>query len=144
MPTRRSSTAQTCRVRAYAWVLCAAVVLSALLVACGSGDQPLDQVDPAAVTANPTYEQVFAIIDRECVPCHQGGDSAELAGSAATGRIGDDTDLSTCASIVGERESIWDTIADNTMPPGALPRLNSEKRLIIRRWIDNGAPAPCN
>ena len=145
MPTPGSTAAQKCRARVYVWLLCMITATAMILAACASGDRPLDEIDPASVTANPTYDQVFAIIDRECVSCHQEGDGEASDATAATAALlEDDTNLSDCVSIVAQRENIWDTIDNNTMPPGALPRLSSEERLIIRRWIDNGAPAPCN
>ena len=137
------------RILAIAWVPLLLVVASCQ----GSGDLPLDQIDAGAVSANPTFDQVNAIMQRACATCHGGegeggGDypegaaqvtssSAALGGSAEPG-------LRTCLEIVEQRESIWETAVANTMPPGALPRLTSEEKLIIRRWIDNGAPAPCN
>jgi mono/diheme cytochrome c family protein len=131
------------------WTPCLAVLVLAAMTACGSGDLPLDDVDPDSVPAHPTYEQVFAILDRECVPCHQSGESGEedsaLAKFPGPALADDDApDLNDCTSIVAQRDGIWDTIAANTMPPGAWPRLSSEERLTIRRWIDDGAPAPCN
>jgi uncharacterized membrane protein len=111
-------------------ILC--LLFLVLLASCqGSGDLPLDQADPDAVPANPTFDQVNAIVQRACTPCHQGGGEA-------------DAPIESCTDIVAQRESIWETAVDNTMPPGALPRLTSEEKLTIRRWIDNGAPAPCN
>ncbi len=117
-----------------------------LLVSCqGSGDLPLDQVDPAAVPAEPTFDQVNAIVQRACTPCHKSG-SGEGDAPVSDGRTLSEEGiaLETCAEIVAGRESILDTAVANTMPPGALPRLTSEEKLIISRWIDNGAPAPCN
>lgn len=95
----------------------------------GSGDLPLDQVDPTAVPANPTYDEVYAILHRECASCHSDGDNL---------------DVENCIDIVAERTSIVERVEDNTMPPGAWPRLTSEEKLLIRRWVDNGTPAPCN
>ena len=116
------------------------------MAGCASGDNTLDAVDPEAVAANPTYNQVFAIIQNRCVLCHEsddedGGDGDYLR---VTTGAEDVPGLETCASIVALREDILERVEDNTMPPGALPRLNSEEKLIIRRWIENGAPAPCN
>ncbi|HEX5131506.1 MAG TPA: hypothetical protein VFX92_03350 [Candidatus Krumholzibacteria bacterium] len=109
-------------------VVCVPLLL--LVASCqGSGDLPLDQVDAEAVVAEPTYDQVHAIVQRACDSCHAG--RAEPA-------------LESCLDIVEQRNSILDTAEANTMPPGALPRLTSEEKLAIRRWIDAGAPAPCN
>jgi uncharacterized membrane protein len=113
-----------------AWIPRLIATALVLFAACGSGDRPLDQIDPDSVPDPPAYEQVFAIIDRECVPCHSGDDGPP--------------DFSTCTAVVAERDKIWERIDNNTMPPGAWPRLSSEERLTIRRWIDDGAPAPCN
>jgi uncharacterized membrane protein len=45
---------------------------------------------------------------------------------------------------VALRFDILDQVNANEMPPGAMPRLTSEEKLIIRRWVENGAVAPCN
>jgi len=130
------------------WILVLASLVTGLVAACGSGDRPLDQVDPDSVPAEPTYDQVYAIIDRECVPCHKSGDDGgeDYAYSAPGARavLDDAPKLNDCTSVVAQRNEIWTTIENNSMPPGAWPRLTSEERLMIRRWIDNGAPAPCN
>jgi uncharacterized membrane protein len=128
-------------------VLLSLVALAAAAFAgCGgSGDLPLDQVDPDAVPANPTYDQVFAVLDNKCVMCHTGGDEGEDEGGYATATAGDtEPDLSDCAQIVAQRFDILDQVVANTMPPGAMPRLTSEQKLLISRWVENGAPAPCN
>lgn len=129
------------------------ILLTFVLVALacnGSGDLPLDQVDPEAAPADPTYDQVFAILHNRCVACHTGdGDEDEDEGDYATLReratMGDtEPDLSDCVEIVAYRDDILEQIEANTMPPGAMPRLTNEQKLIIRRWVDNGATAPCN
>jgi uncharacterized membrane protein len=130
------------------------VILAFVLavVACnGSGDLPLDQVDPDAAPANPTYDQVFTILHNRCVTCHTGEDEDEddddddyatLRERATTGDV--EPDLSDCVEIVALRDDILEQVEDNTMPPGAMPRLTNEQKLLIRRWVENGAPAPCN
>jgi len=105
--------------------------LAATFAACSSGDKTLDAVDPQAVTAHPTYDQVFAIVHNNCATCHDSG--AEKI-----------SPLTTCTDIVALRGDILGRIQDNTMPPGVLPRLSSEDKLLIQRWVENGAPAPCN
>lgn len=145
MQLQRLTAAPGARAR---WILVLASLVTGLVAACGSGDRPLDQVDPDSVPADPTYEQVYAIIDRECVPCHQSGDDGgedDVVGpNAARTLLEDAPKLNDCTSVVAQRNEIWTTIENNSMPPGAWPRLTSEERLMIRRWIDNGAPAPCN
>ena len=125
-----------------------AIALAAALVGCdGSGDLPLDQVDPNAVPADPTYEQVYAVLNDHCVACHQGDGESE-GGYAPSGfrapAVDVEPDLRDCSQIVSQRYDILDRVENNTMPPGAMPRLTSEQKLLIRRWVENGAPAPCN
>lgn len=149
MHMRRSTAAPRPRAR---WIMLFASMAIAAAIACGSGDLPLDEVDPDSVPANPTYDQVYAIIDRACVPCHNDGDEdddeggedyAPAKGGTALALEGA-FDLSTCTAVVARRADSWATIVNNTMPPGAWPRLTSAERLTIQRWMDNGAPAPCN
>ena len=113
-----------------ALLVCAALAIG--IAACSSGDKTLDAVDPNAVIANPTFDQVNAIIHNKCVSCHDENASEDYSS------------FTTCTAIVAERGSILDRIQDNTMPPGALPRVTTEEKLIIQRWVENGAPAPCN
>jgi uncharacterized membrane protein len=113
--------------------------------ACASGDDTLEVVDPDAVDADPTYEQIFALIQNKCVLCHEGSGEGEddlTVGSAAL--VEDAPGFEDCTSIVAQRFEILEQVEDNLMPPGAMPRLTSEEKLKIRRWIENGAPAPCN
>jgi uncharacterized membrane protein len=122
-------------------------VVALVAGACASGDDTLDAVDPQAVDANPTYEQVFAILHNRCVLCHDGDGEGEgdLAyGGPALAAEDDLPGFEDCTSIVASRNDILERVEDNTMPPGALPRLTSEEKLTIRRWVENGAPAPCN
>jgi uncharacterized membrane protein len=125
-------------------------VFAVALAGCASGDQTLDAVDPQAVPDEPTYEAVFAIIQNKCNLCHDDGEGDDdddddyfVAGAAA---LADDDipALNDCTSIVAQRLEILDQVENNTMPPGAMPRLTSEEKLKIRRWVENGAPAPCN
>jgi len=112
---------------------------------CASGDRTLDAVDPNAVASEPTYEQVYAIIHNNCTNCHSGSEE----GSSDNFRLstlaeGEVWPFTTCDEIVGQRADILARVEDNTMPPGVLPRLTSEQKLILKRWVENGAPAPCN
>jgi len=127
-----------------------ALLLAAVAGCGGSGDLPLDQVDPDAAPATPTYDQVYAIMQRACVPCHGGSSNAAVMQSAQ-GLLeegdegeGEDLNLDNCTDIVAQRDGILETIENNTMPTGALPRLTSVEKLLIRRWVEQGAAAPCN
>lgn len=120
-------------------------LIAVVLASCSSGDKTLDAVDPNAVALNPTFDQVNAIIHNKCVMCHSGsGGEDNGGGEFLVLEDGDKQPFETCTQIVAEGESILERIQDNTMPPGATPRLSSEDRLIIQRWIENGKPAPCN
>jgi uncharacterized membrane protein len=123
-----------------------------LLGSCGSGDRPLAEADPDAVPLDPDFQLVWNIMQRDCVPCHtdaedDGEDEDENRGTIVPGLVaGTDPDLSTCQSIVDNRFDIIDrSLTRNDMPPGAWPRLTSEEKLILERWVDNGAkvPVPC-
>ena len=121
------------------------LVSAGALAGCASGDKTLDAVDPNAVALNPTFDQVNAIIHNKCVMCHDSGSGGEDNGGNDNLILEDDmAPFETCTEIVAEAESILERIQDNTMPPGAMPRLSSEERLIIQRWVENDRPAPCN
>lgn len=121
------------------------VFLLLTAVSCqGSGDRTLDQVDPTAVAADPTFDEVNAIVHRSCVPCHADGNAAVSPDEGGRVLTGGAFSLENCVDIVSQRFSILDQVTDNLMPPGAWPRLTSEEKLAIRRWVENGAPAPCN
>jgi uncharacterized membrane protein len=111
----------------------AGLILASLLsaVGCGAGDGPLAEVDPQAVPPHPTYEQVFSILDRACAPCHKDG--------------GTEPRYDTCKSIQQNSRGLRSTVfGSNTMPPGAWPRLTSEEKLTVERWLDQGRVSPCN
>jgi mono/diheme cytochrome c family protein len=120
---------------------------------CDSGDLTLDQADPDAVPAEPTFDQVFSIFQRECAPCHtddddDGEDTAEQdSPGRSPGGVG--PNYSTCASIIQNLDSALGSIfGNNDMPPGSWPRLTSEEKLIIQRWVEQweaqGEVSPCN
>ena len=123
------------------------IAIAAAFAACASGDKTLDAVDPNAVALNPTFDQVNAIIHNKCVMCHDasGGEEDNSGHDFRLVLENDDVPaFETCTQIVAEGESILERIQDNTMPPGAMPRLSSEDKLIIQRWVENDKPAPCN
>jgi len=106
----------------------------------------LDQADPDAVARVPTWDQVNAIFQRQCVPCHPGSGGLEedgfVAGAAAP--EGSEPGLETCENIIKYFPNSYRRIFEtNDMPPGAWPRLTSEEKLIIQRWFDAGEDAPC-
>jgi len=114
-----------------------AVVVAAGVAGCGSGDAPLATVDPDAAPLKPTYDQVAAILNRSCAPCHGGS-------SSATVTLAVDPDYSQCESTLAELDGLRSTVLQSgSMPPGAWPRLSSEEKLLIERWLDQGACAPC-
>lgn len=120
--------------------------LALLLGGCNSGSATLAEVDPSAVPADPSYDSVYAIIQRECAPCHDssGDGASRWEGPQGVVESEGPGDLTTCRGILDSLGQINQSIVNNSMPPGAWPRLTSEERLIIERWILNGAVAPCN
>jgi hypothetical protein len=99
-----------------------------LLCACGSGDLPLEVVDPEAAPLQPTFAQVQAILERHCAPCHDRG-----------GR-----DYSSCDGIERDLDGLRGTVLESgSMPPGAWPRLDERQKLLLERWLEQGACAPC-
>lgn len=135
-------------------LLAAASFLVAILASCGSGNKTLNEADPNVVASKPTWAQVEPIIQRDCVPCHSGTeeksrdrededeeeeDEGERDKRART--LGVDPGLESCLSVVNNLDDVSQTIfIDNDMPPGAWPRLTSEEKLLIERWIEGQTP----
>jgi uncharacterized membrane protein len=104
-----------------------ALITAVVAISCASGDEPLGVVDPGAVPDTTTYDQVFSIIQRDCVPCHDEG--------------GTEPRYDTCEDVLANYDDLIEEVfVKNTMPPGAWPRLSSEARLVIQRW---DGEAPC-
>jgi hypothetical protein len=148
MPGVRPCSGDTCRrrVSGYPHV----PILAALLLflpSCGSGDLPLEAVDPDAAPLRPTYEQAAAVLDHYCVPCHGGAPQPTPAGAARPAGAreeGEGGDYSTCAGIQQGLPGIVSTVLfKGSMPPGALPRVPEREKLLLRRWIEQGACSPC-
>lgn len=117
----------------------ALLAAAASIVSCGAGEKTLGLADPLAAPLTPTYEQAKAILDAKCVGCHGGGGESESEPD------GDDRNYSSCAGIVADLAGILSTSVDGgSMPPGALPRLTEREKLILTRWIAQGAHSPCN
>lgn len=136
-------------------VLGLVAVALVVLAGCDAGDLTLDQVDPDAVPAEPTFDQVFSIFQRECAPCHTDSkdddepDEPQGRSPSPVTFGGAAPDYSTCAGIIANLDDALGAIfGNNNMPPGAWPRLTSEEKLIIERWVqqwdDGGQVSPCN
>ena len=123
----------------------ALTLLLAIIAGCASGDGSLEAVDPDAVSADPSWDQVFSIIQRDCTPCHD--DDGEDSKNDGEDEDEDDDDFPpyvTCEDVIAAIDDLYEEVFEkNTMPPGAWPRLTSEEKLAIQRWIDNGMKAPC-
>jgi hypothetical protein len=119
------------------------LALAVGLSACAAGDRTLAEVDPQAAPLHPSYDQVLAIVDFNCAPCHGGGSAT--APSKEDGGEGDDLDYSSCEGIQrgldGLRSSV---LQDGSMPPGAWPRITDRDKLLLQRWLDDGACSPCS
>jgi len=98
--------------------LAAAAALLLALAACSSGDEPLEVVDPGAAPANPTWEQVEAIIVPNCSPCHKDGGDDKTGDRLRLLDDGEDQDYSTCEGIQEGLSGIVKTVLrDGSMPP---------------------------
>jgi mono/diheme cytochrome c family protein len=120
----------------------AALATAALVVlsSCSSGDLPLEAVDPNAAPLQPSYDQVAVLLQRSCVPCHASGGSPPLPSGE-----GEEVDYSTCAGTQAGLEGLRRTVlGKGSMPPGAWPRLDEREKLILKRWMDQGACSPCS
>jgi|GEM_PF-1247959 len=126
------------------------------LAGCNSGTKTLAEVDPRAAAAFPGFEEVRAILNRECVPCHKSGKPAaeplESAASyrtlAAAGVSGGgtltDPDFDTCEGIQAGFGVLLRVIEEDTMPPGSWPRLEEWEKQVLRNWFFNsGGCSPC-
>ena len=134
-----------CQQFALPTLVVALTFLLAIIAGCASGDGSLEAVDPDAVSADPSWDQVFSIIQRDCTPCHD--DDGEDSKDDGEDEDEDDDDFPpyvTCEDVIAAIDGLYEEVFEkNTMPPGAWPRLTSDEKLAIQRWIDNGMKAPC-
>ncbi len=99
-------------------------LLGLALAACGAGDAPLEEVDPASAPESPTYEAHIApIMEDYCTACH----SADSGGEGVR--------YDTCRDVVRNWGSLVRTaFEDKTMPPPTAYTLSSADVLTLRRW----------
>lgn len=112
--------------RAHPAVRLALGALLAALPACGAGDGTLEEVDPGAAPAEPTYEEHIApIMEDYCTACHgkdAGGEGGEVR-------------YDTCQDVLRN----WGQLArtafeDKSMPPPTAYTLPSADVLTLKRW----------
>lgn len=104
------------------------LLLGGLLPACDSGEKALTEVDPLAVPAAPEYEQVRAILKKSCTPCHAGRVSPSLE---------------TCDEVSVSIGEVLKVAYEESMPPGAWPRLTEAERQILYNWaVETGGTCP--
>jgi uncharacterized membrane protein len=108
------------------------VAFAAALSGCAFGDATLDELDPEAAPATPTWSADIApMMDWHCTKCH----SKDSILGASEG-----IELDTCAQVKAELDDVAETVFDaENMPPGGALRLASWEELTLRRWIDQGA-----
>jgi hypothetical protein len=112
------------------------------LAACNSGDLTLAEVDPEAVPLEPGYQDVRLILERSCVPCHNSGKplprgtSGGSDGGGVLATAEDDPDYDTCEGIIADPVGLLSTVLDESMPPGAWPRLTEAEKLTLVRWVE--------
>ena len=102
------------------------------VTACGAGDGTLEEVDPEAAPAAPTWSaHIEPIMSFYCTACH--------APEAQTGTA-EGVDLSTCQQVGRQRVLVMESaVADKYMPPGGAMRVSSTEALTLQRWYDQGA-----
>ncbi|MFN3199062.1 MAG: hypothetical protein ACE366_11745 [Bradymonadia bacterium] len=117
------------RLRFYVCTALTALALSA----CDAGDATLEEVDPEAAPANPTWSShVERIMVVRCTACH-----AEDAQSGEAEGYG----YETCEKTIRNWEGFVETVVEEkTMPPGGADRLTSAELLTMQRWYEQGAP----
>ncbi len=103
-----------------------------LLAGCDAGTGTLDQVDPDAIPAQPTWsapvEQVF---DLYCNGCHsEAAQTGALEGYA----------YDTCATAKRGRGETLEVMRGGTMPPPTGLLMPAAARLTLERWFAQGAP----
>lgn len=113
------------------WFLLCSMLALVLVSACG--DATLDEVDPGAAPASPTYfDDVAPIMAARCVPCH--ADGAQPGDNIAG--YGYDT----CDKVKSGWGGLVSTgFVDKTMPPGGAERITSSEELTLQRWHDQGS-----
>jgi hypothetical protein len=108
------------------------LLLSTLLLACPAGNLTLEELDPAAIPAEPTYtEHVQPILDYYCSACHdQNGQVGDIEG----------IDTTNYDDVVDEFDDIEDSIQDRFMPPANARQLTPREIAILGRWKDSNFP----
>ena len=119
------------------------VLLLGLLVvgvlACSSGDETLNVVEPQSVPEFPTFDQVYAVLERNCVPCHSRNKPVPGGGAHLLEDGENDPNYDTCEDVIAGYGDLLQVVFNETMPPGAWPRLTEREKLLIVRWGQNGA-----
>ncbi|MCB9528692.1 MAG: hypothetical protein R3F65_20355 [bacterium] len=110
----------------------ALALAAAWLIGCGDGDLTLEEADPAAAPAAPTWtDHVAPIIELHCVACH---DPDGLTGAA------EGVAYDTCEATRRNWRELEETVfEEGEMPPGGAMRLRAYEELILRRWHEQGA-----
>jgi uncharacterized membrane protein len=102
------------------------------MAGCAAGDADLDEVDPEAAPATPTWTaHIERLMDRYCTECH--------AADAQPGKQGG-FGFATCEETRRHRQRVEAVVfKGETMPPGGAERLRSWEKLMLARWYAQGA-----
>lgn len=108
------------------------LLLAPMVTGCALGDFPLDEVDPWAAPAAPTWsEHVQPILEFHCTACH----APDAQPGAQEGFRYD-----TCSHTRRGWRSSWESMTvRGDMPPGGASRLESWELLTLERWHAQGA-----
>lgn len=116
------------------WSPTAIVPTLALLLCagCGFGDATLEDIDPEAAPARPTWsEHIEPLMQIYCTACH--------APDAQTGEA-EGYGFETCEKTRRNWRGLYQTTFESeTMPPGGGPRPLPWELLTLQRWYDQGA-----
>ncbi|MCA9557395.1 MAG: hypothetical protein KC583_02415 [Myxococcales bacterium] len=109
------------------------ILVVLLLGGCAAGDGTLDEVDPAAAPANPTWsDPVQRVVDVYCAGCH----SDDGAVGAQEGYAFD-----TCDQVKRARGAFQQATFENeSMPPPAGFVMPEAAKLTMKRWFAQGMP----
>lgn len=116
------------------------LALAMLAGACAFGDEQLADLSANGVPENPNYrEHIQPIMVRRCVMCHSEDGSVV---NPPKPRLDDEDEVIDASCRIYVR-----SIQEESMPPGALDRLDNAERLTVERWVLNevlgGAPPEC-
>jgi uncharacterized membrane protein len=112
----------------------ATVALFAMLSAGSRSNEAATAVD-ASGPREVSFSEARHVIDRRCAACHSANPS-DLSFGVAPGGVMFDSPEQIAAGVLRIRER---AVVTRTMPPGNKTRMTENERLLLGRWIEQGA-----